>query len=161
MIQLSPMFFNHFNHFDTCIVTHPLHIMTQLAFCVFFFVEYITKVGRKRPKHVAALPHVCVFYLGLTIPQLLEYIHMTTTKEFYEQKQLENLRHYCCISSPSILWEVMQLTSGYRFIAVACSNVQVRPSMSHDITISIGLQKTLPGSHYLECSTQTIYLQYL
>jgi len=34
---------------------------------------------------------------------------MVVTKVFYEQKQLENLRHCCCVSSHSILWQVMQL----------------------------------------------------
>jgi len=75
---------------------------------------------------------------------------MVFTKEFYEYKQLENLRHYCCISLIAYCGRscsYLELTSGHLFIAVVRSNVQVRPSMSHDITITRGLQKTLPGSH--------------
>jgi hypothetical protein len=46
--------------------------MTQLAIMVLFFVECLPKDGRKRPKHVAGLPHVCIL-LYLIILQFLEY----------------------------------------------------------------------------------------
>ena len=37
------------------------------------FVEYLPEDGRKRPKHVAGLPHACIL-LSVSIVQLLVYM---------------------------------------------------------------------------------------
>ena len=49
--------------------------MTYVAITVCFFVEYLPGDGRKEPKHVAALPHVCIL-LYLIVMQLVEYIYI-------------------------------------------------------------------------------------
>jgi hypothetical protein len=49
--------------------------MMQLVINVFFFVEYLPEDGRKRPKLIGGLPHVCTS-MYLIIVQLLVYIYM-------------------------------------------------------------------------------------
>jgi hypothetical protein len=47
--------------------------MTSLDILIFFSVEYLPEEGRKRPKHVGGLPHVCISLYHIIV-QLLVHI---------------------------------------------------------------------------------------
>jgi len=75
---------------------------------------------------------------------------MVITKEFMNinsSRIYDTVAVYLLIAFCGRSCSYLELTSGHRFIAVVCSKVQVRPSMSHDITITRSLQKILPESH--------------
>jgi hypothetical protein len=55
------------------ILTLLLHIYDITSYYCIFLVEYLPDDGRKRPKHVEGLPHVCILPY-LIIVQLLEYM---------------------------------------------------------------------------------------
>jgi len=46
---------------------------------MFSFVEYFPEDGRKKPKHVGGLPHVCIYIILCNWVQLLEYIFICHT----------------------------------------------------------------------------------
>ena len=53
--------------------------MIKLAINLFFFVEYLPDDGRKWPKHIGGLPHVCIS-MHLIIAQFFKYIYIRCTE---------------------------------------------------------------------------------
>jgi len=66
-LQFDNLFCKHFN---ICVLAELFHIYDITSY---FFVAYVPEDGRKMPKHVGDLPHVCIL-LYLIILQLLDCI---------------------------------------------------------------------------------------
>ena len=63
----------YYNHFKIGVLNYCCIPVTYLAIILFLFVKYLHEDGRKRPKHVELLPHVCAL-LYLLIAQFLQYV---------------------------------------------------------------------------------------